>query len=682
MRTHFILRVFALVSSLAALPALAANTALVSGVPRFTSLATDKGPTNASAVVSVTVWLKLQDSAGLEQQLAAQSDNKSSSFRQWTSGAALDAAHAPSNATVNAIKSFLSSAGLTVTGVGAHNLSVTATGSVARVQSAFQTQVHDFAYGGRTYFANISRPSVPSYLASQLGGVSITNHGPRPMVVLPVGLNGTPFSPLPLTTASPDGAFFSSQCFLGPQTQTFSASGVTATYTGNRYGQNPANGPPNLAPCGYQPSDIWSAYNLKPLYRSGLDGTGQTVAIVDAFGSTTIQQDLDTFSAIYGLPQTQITIYGTPTESNFSGTPNSGWALETTLDVEWVHAIAPGANIVLVVTTDDRDVNLFNGVAFASTLPGVVSVSNSWGSSEFNLEPSLRAYMDDILKCAGAQGVSVNFSSGDSGDAVLDEGFADVLFPASSPFATAVGGVSVALNGSHQIKFQTGWGTNLVLLAEEGGIPTDPPAPYGLIAGYGFPSSFYGGSGGGTSNFYRNPDFQRSLQSERRMVPDISWVADPYTGVEIIFTGDSAGDQFVEVIGGTSASSPMFAGLWGVASQRAGGPLGQAARLLYGLDQGAITDVVPVESPNNVSGTVEDPNGTTFYSKNGLAGPLQNSPPFTSGMWPVDTGNAWFLVTFGTDSTLGTAPGWDNVTGLGTPNGVQFVESVGRFCGR
>jgi subtilase family serine protease len=677
------------VSSFAATAALAEpSTTLSNHVPKFISHATDRGPTNASGVVHVTVWLKTPDSKSLEQVVAAQHDPASPSYHRWLSEAEINAAHAPSGEGVAALSSFLSSHGLSVTGVGPHNMFVSASGSVAQVQSTFQTAIHDFAFKGRTYHANTSGPSLPAQLAPLVTAVGgLTNFGPRPMIVRPVDPDGVAPPPVPLA-AAPNGAFFSAECFRPPETHTFSGNGVTATYTGNRYGQNFDSPPPNLPNCGYQPSDIATAYNLNSLYRERLDGSGQTIAIVDAFGSITIQRDLDTFSDVYGLPRSTIAIYGTPTESPFSGDPNSGWADETTLDVEWVHAIAPRAKIALVVAPDNSDANLYAGIAFASTLPGVAAISNSWGGPEFFTDQPTRALADGVFVAAAAKGISVNFSSGDGGDASLPSGFSlegvvDVSYPASSPWATAVGGVSLALRPDHHIDFQTGWGTNLVRITSTGATgnaPLDPPVPIGEVV-LGLPNSFNYGSGGGASNLYAKPAFQRSLPGQRRMLPDISWVADPFTGVEVIETIDAAGDQGVSVFGGTSVSCPMFSALWGIATQAAGKRLGQAAALVYHLDEDAITDVRPVDSSSDVTGTIQDSNGTTVESKWGLPGPLQNSPPFYSALYQGPTSLRWYVVTFGTDSTLGTAEGWDNVTGLGTPNGANFVEAVARRRG-
>ena len=165
---------------------------------------------------------------------------------------------------------------------------------------------------------------------------------------------------------------------------------------------------------------------MNPLYKVGLDGTGETVAIVDAFGSTTIKADIAAFSAFMGLPPANLTVIGTPTESNFSTDANAGWATETTLDVEWVHSIAPGAKIVLIVTPTNSFDDLFAGVLMASQVPGVVAISNSWSGFEAGLDPTFQQSSDASFKLIGSQGISLQFATGDSGDNVSAIGFYDV----------------------------------------------------------------------------------------------------------------------------------------------------------------------------------------------------------------------------------------------------------------
>src|SRR5258708_16700315 len=139
--------------------------------------------------------------------------------------------------------------------------------------------------------------------------------GFQPNNVAPTDGEGNAIAPVPLpANATSNGAFFESQCFRAPETHTFkTAPGVTpahtATYSGNRYGADISNNAlGHLAPCGYQPSEIQTAYNMKSLYAGGLDGSGQTVVIVDAWGSGTIAQDAEVFSQLYGLPDINLTV--------------------------------------------------------------------------------------------------------------------------------------------------------------------------------------------------------------------------------------------------------------------------------------------------------------------------------------------------------------------------------------
>jgi hypothetical protein len=121
----------------------------------------------------------------------------------------------------------------------------------------------------------------------------------------------------------------------------------------------------------------------------------------------------------------------------------------------------------------------------------------------------------------------------------------------------------------------------------------------------------------------------------------------------------------------------MFSGLWAIANQVAGVPLGQAAPLLYQLHGNAITDVTDVSSPFNVAGVIFDPpHAAVFESPNSLVQPLENTTNYISSLFQDPASAAWFVLTFGTDSSLTTGPGWDNVTGLGTPDALPFLTQV------
>ncbi len=666
----------------ACLGAASATVAFASGQPSLLSRATDLGPVNGASPIEITVWMKLHDQPGLDALVTAQQAGNGT----YLSMAQVRAQHAPSAADVAKVAAFLKAQGFTVS-PGQDNLYVKASGTVARVQSAFNVELHRYDLYGRTFRASARSATLPPELqplVAAVGGLSSLGAEPQ---IAHVGRNaggtihttadaeGIPSQPVPFDAQS-TGLFFSAQCFFGTTTQSFSGAGVSATYQGNRYGApitNKAIG--TLAPCGYQPSDLQTAYNLTPLYQHGLDGTGMTIAIVDAFGSTTITQDAAVFSAAMGLPPINLTVIGTPTESNFSGDANSGWATETTLDVEWVHAVAPGAKIILVVTPDNSFSNLFTGIITAASQPGVVAISNSWSGFDIGIAGDSEFYnaADGILQAIGAAGMSVNFSTGDFGDNSSQLGgiYTSTGWPASSPFATGVGGVSVALDSNKHIAWQTSWGTQLTEIVDKvslGSPPLDVPNNEGFDAG----------GTGGYSDTYPKPLWQFGVPGNRRGTPDISWVADPFTGVEIIFTADAKGDFGIEPIGGTSVACPMFSALWGIATQRAHHLLGQAAPRLYRLPpwSGAITDIVNFSSPNNVTGTITDAGGTNPLRASELAAPLNDQPQFISALYNSPHSTRWFVIDFGVDTTLPTGPGWDVATGLGTPNGWNFVQAI------
>ena len=309
-----------------------------------------------------------------------------------------------------------------------------------------------------------------------------------------------------------------------------------------------------------------------------------------------------------------------------------------------------------------------------------------------------------LSELAAVYGISADFSSGDDGDFSAAIGEATVSYPADSPWSTAVGGVTLALNSDNSIAWQAGWGNNETLFAEEGFI--EDPVYFG-------DSGFVGGAGGGPSTCvtvdandnclagFPKPVFQKHLPGKDRLLPDVSWVADPWTGVVIAITiPGQVPEQVWQVWGGTSVATPMFSALWAIANQESvanGGPaLGLAASHVYSLPAGAIFDVVPVTSKTNVTATLVDASGTTKYtSAEILGGPTPNPPAkFFSAIWdyPSIPGTALAL-SFGTDcaipsasfffdgttcnesTALHTKVGWDNVTGVGTPNAQAFADS-------
>lgn len=643
----------------AVFPASAAAGQLIpNNTPGFVKSAPNLGPANPAEVIDVSIWLNLHNRSGLDS-LAAQLYNPTSpNYQKFLQNADFVAQFAPTAQEVKTVSAFLTSHNLAVVAIGPDNFYVRAQGTIAAFEQAFQVQIDTFNVNGTTYRANTSDPYVDDPAAALTAAVYGLDNlvYQHPVVVQPHPTPNSAMGVTPATGSLPPG-FFTSDCFTGSETQSYTLYGTTGTYTGNTY-----NGTENAAGCGYTPQEIYTAYDLTLLYDMELTGKGQTIVIIDWCGSPTILSDANAFSAMFGLPAL--------TSSNFQiiatgPSTCAGPDVEINLDVEWAHAIAPGANIDLVVppsaTFDDVD----GAVLYAITNNLGHVISGSYASEELYTPGSVLNEENTLNEMAAAEGISADFSSGDGGDYTYDIGPpyypATVSAPADSPYATAVGGVSLALNSSNGIAWQAGWGNNETLLVDEGIF--FPPLNFG----------FAYGSGGGPSAYFSKPSFQSALPGSWRLLPDISWLADPFTGGIIAISIPFYYPVLQwEVVGGTSLSCPMFSALWAIANQVAGKALGQAAHYLYTMPATTITDVVPVPSATNVTATIGPP--TTKYTAAELAAPLEGTTAFYSALWDIPLyEDLVYLVTFGTDSGLKTTVGWDNVTGLGTPKGFNFA---------
>ena len=158
-----------------------------------------------------------------------------------------------------------------------------------------------------------------------------------------------------------------------------------------------------ISPCGYSPQQIYGFYGLNVAYQQGYMGHGQTIAIVDPYGSPTISNDLASFDAVYGLTPVTSQSFQVVQSSPFTAT-NQGWAEETTLDVEWSHAIAPGANILLVTTPSASDDDLQSGLLYAIKSGVASTISNSYGTAESESDPQSRFGLGSALRNGGGRG--------------------------------------------------------------------------------------------------------------------------------------------------------------------------------------------------------------------------------------------------------------------------------------
>jgi subtilase family serine protease len=336
-------------------------------------------------------------------------------------------------------------------------------------------------------------------------------------------------------------------------------------------GSGNGNGPNSTAgSVYYTPAQIRHAYGFDLLSATG---AGQTIAIVDAYGSSSIQNDLNTFCSDFGIASTTVVIdypQGKPIS-------NAGWAEETSLDVEWAHAIAPGAKIVLVAAKSASYTDLLGAVDYAVNTAHATVVSMSWGGSETSAETG-NGYDSHF----NVPGVTFVASAGDSGEGVE--------WPAASPYVVGVGGTSLYLNPDNSYSSESAWS----------------------------------GSGGGISAYESAPSWQSPWSGLlKRGVPDVSYLADPNTGVLVVYKGG------LYVFGGTSVGAPQWAAL-------------------VALSQ------VSLASAN-----------TTLYS---VAGTADNINP--SYFYDITTGNN------GPDPDDYAIRGYDLVTGLGSPAALGLVSAL------
>jgi subtilase family serine protease len=350
----------------------------------------------------------------------------------------------------------------------------------------------------------------------------------------------------------------------------------------------------------YSPAQVRAVYGVTQLIRAGHEGQGQTIVIVDAYGTPTIAHDLDVFDKAYGLPNPTLHIdhpLGAPSYSK-PGADEIGWYGETSLDVEWAHAMAPRATIDLLESKND-----INSIKTFSTLETYAYdhhlghvLTQSWGIAEEDLTGSasgrnLIAAYEKLYSRADAAGWSIFASSGDSGSDDGEYSYPTVNYPASSPLLTAVGGTKLIATSGGKWKSEVVWDDE----SDEGGA-----------------------GGGGVSRYFSEPSYQKGLKSGpqsvlrgHRGVPDVSWDAAPETGIWTYCTanagcsGFSKGNGFYgyNLVGGTSAGSPEWAGLTADVASAAGHTLGPLDTTLYRLGEER-TGYHDIKSGTNAYGEV------------------------------------------------------------------------------
>jgi subtilase family serine protease len=369
----------------------------------------------------------------------------------------------------------------------------------------------------------------------------------------------------------------------------------------------------NPVPC-YGPKQIRAAYNVP----NSLTGAGQTIVIIDAFQSPTIRADLNTFDAQFGLPAATLRILAPQGLAPFNAADpdDVGWSLEISLDVEYAHAIAPGAAIDLVVARSAQDPDMLAAQQYAIDQRLGSVLTQSFGEGERCMKPAVATAQHLAFELAATEQMSVFASAGDTGSAQADCGngsgyFPGTATPASDPLVTAVGGTHLNANfttGAYES--ETVWNDS------------------------GRPSEDFGAGGGGFSAKFAQPSYQAGLPTRgARGVPDVSYSGDVSGGALVAWSesGEGAGKFFV--VGGTSEGAPQWAGIAALADEAAGHSLGALNPALYAIGASSLASYA-------------------FHD-------------ITSG------NNAWDQAGV---PGYAAARGWDPASGLGTPNVAHLVQ--------
>jgi subtilase family serine protease len=415
--------------------------------------------------------------------------------------------------------------------------------------------------------------------------------------------------------------------------------------------------PPTTADCEqaykvacFSPAQIRQAYHLSPLYAQGVTGKGTTIVIVDSFGSPTIRNDLGVFDSAFGLPAPPafgiIRPAGAVPRYNLDSSDMTGWAGETTLDVEWAHAVAPAAKILLVETpvSETEGVHGFPQIIAAEQyvlshhLGDVISQSFSATEQTFPGAASV-SQLRGAYQQAAKDGVTVLAAAGDSGaaDVELDEStyylFPVTSWPDSDPLVTGVGGTQLHFDSLGNPTAPTAWNDTYNAAADEFADGSPGPDP---LAG-----------GGGLSVLFRRPAYQdgvRNVVGSHRGVPDVSMSAACNGAVDTYqsFGGEPSG-WYPSC--GTSEATPLFAGIVALADQVAGHSLGLINPALYQLAAQHAPGIVDVTSGNN---TVSLSQGGHLHTVRGFS----------------------------------ARPGYDLASGVGTINAQYFVPELARLAGQ
>ena len=669
-------------------------------VPEWLSRAQKLGPVDEHKRVVIDAYLSWRNQGQLEQLIEDRTTPGSPHYGQFLTPEQFHAAFSPSTKDVAVVQSTLSALGFNIKYTPASGLFVEVSGTVGQIKQAFGVSQDLYSYRGKTLRAHVEDPSLPgqlSGLVTYIAGLDDT----RPLMK-PAHARSISAPQPPTTGALPPAPGFD---------DLYPCSNYWADHSAELYSPSPFPYGSNLPwqICGYTPQQLRAAYGSDQVNETGRN---VRVAITDLYASGTIVADVNRYSENHGLPQltsenfSQILAPGINNVPSGDPCQSEGWQEEETLDVTAVHSMAPGASILYIGGACDQVDELDEGVA-EEPLYEVIDqrkadiITNSWSYiGEGDVSPARLAIDTLQLLQAAAEGISVVFASGDDGDST--QGPPPVIpvgsgsWPATSPYATAVGGTSLLLLNASGEKAEYGWASYFTTF---NGIPV-LNGKATKVTDQGWSSfQFIYGSGGGPSLIVPEPRYQVNvvpkifatqtytadgavvpLNGPHRVTPDIAMVGDPDTGfldgetftiaTPPVDPGCSRLSQTTEYcessIGGTSLATPLFAGVLALVNERRFSQglsaVGFINPALYALRVGGTGSHAPIVDVN----APLEPIGELFVVP-GVFGGFE-----TLDSYPDSNGN----IVENVDSSLRSVPGYDNVTGLGVPYVPVLLEAL------
>ena len=597
----------------------------------------------------------------LDRLIASLHDQGSPNFHRWLSPQDFGARFGLAPQDLDTIQSWLRSHGLTVNRISRSRGAVEFSGSALQVQEAFRTEIHHYVVNNESHYANAVNPQIPKALAPVIGGVlSLHNFYSRPSAHL----------------AGKGSSRHQVQSATQPAL-TFYGGGTTPLHV-------------------LVADDLQTIYNAKPLFAetASIDGSGQSIAILAR--SNILASDFQQYRALF-QPFARMDALSVVVDGVDPGPTYDADQVESTADVEYAGAMVPNAKLLLVVsdsTFNTDGIALSALYAVENNLAPVISLS--YNACEAELAASGNAFYSALWEQAAAQGITVVVSTGDSGAAACDSpapngdagdpaaaiGGLAVSGLASTAFNLAVGGTQLADNAGNSYwaaQNNAAFGSALSYIPEqawnESCSPADCAGQANLYAGGGGASNCtaftVSGSNLKCTGHYAKPAWQSApgvYADGARDIPDLSLSAAQHDGYVLCLfyscaVETSSGNFYFYVVGGTSLSTPEFAGIMTLVDQQTGTPQGQAASTLYALAS-AQSAILPQCNASNP--------GASFSScifQDVTQG--SNSVPCAGGSPGCSASQAG---TYGTLAGYSAAPGYDAVAGLGSVNVANLVH--------